>query len=243
MTDSITERILPIALFGAAASSSTHPAHFMAVIESYPATDSDVLFPRIARLVQAGGVIAVPTETYYGLGVNPFDAAAVGRVLSIKGRPDGKPILILIGDQAQLQDLVTRVPPVARALMEAYWPGPMTLVLPAGARLPESVTAGTGTVGIRHTSCAALAELLRYTGPLTGTSANRSGEPPVQTATEVERTIGTLVDVIVDGGITQGGLPSTVLSVCVGLQMIREGPIDRAMIQQTLVARGFHLKL
>jgi len=118
----------------------------MAVIESYTSTDPVALFARLSRLVQAGGVIAVPTETYYGLGVNPFDAAAVGRLLSIKGRPDGKPILILIGEQAQLQDLVTSVPPVARVLMEAYWPGPLTLVLPACARLPESVTAGTGTV-------------------------------------------------------------------------------------------------
>ena len=215
----------------------------MAVIESYSVTDSDVLFPRIARLVQAGGVLAIPTETYYGLGANPFDGVVVARLLSIKGRPDGKPILILIGDQAQLQDLVTDVSPAAQVLMEAFWPGPLTLVFSASARLPKSVTAGTGTVGVRHTSHAALAKLLRHTGPLTGTSANRSGEPPVQTAAEVERTIGALVDVIVDGGPTQGGLPSTVLSVCDDVRMIREGPIDRAMIQQTLVARGFHLKL
>lgn len=214
----------------------------MAVIESYSATDSDVLFPRIARLVQAGGVLAIPTETYYGLGANPFDGAAVARLLSIKGRPDGKPILILIGDQAQFQDLVAEVSPAAQVLMEAFWPGPLTLVFSAGPRLPTAITAGTGTVGVRHTSHAALAELLRHTGPLTGTSANRSGESPVQTAAEVERTIGTIVDVIVDGGPTQGGLPSTVLSVCDGVRMIREGPIDRAMIQQALVARGFHLK-
>lgn len=215
----------------------------MADIESYAATDSGVLFPRMARLVQAGGVLAIPTETYYGLGANPFDGAAVARLLSIKGRPDGKPILILIGDQAQLPDLVTDVSPAARVLVEAFWPGPLTLVFSASARLPQSVTAGTGTVGVRHTSHAALAELLRHTGPLTGTSANRSGEPPVQTAAEVERTLGAMVDVIVDSGPTQGGLPSTVLSVCGGVRIIREGPIDRAMIQQALVARGFHLKL
>ena len=215
----------------------------MAVIESYSATESDVLFPRMARLVQAGGVLAVPTETFYGLGANPFDGAAVARLLSIKGRPDGKPILILIGDQAQLQDLVTDVSPEAQVLMEAFWPGPLTLVFSASTRLPSFVTAGTGTVGVRHTSHAALAELLRHTGPLTGTSANRSGEPPVQTADEVERTIGAMVDAIIDSGPTQGGLPSTVLSVCDGVRMIREGPINRAMIQQALEARGFHLKL
>lgn len=215
----------------------------MAVIELYSATDSDVLFPRIARLVQTGGVLAIPTETYYGLGANPFDGAAVARLLSIKGRPDGKPILILIGEQAQLQDLVADVSPAAQVLMEAFWPGPLTLVFSASTTLPGSVTAGTGTVGVRYTSHAALAELLRHTGPLTGTSANRSGESPVQTAAEVERTIGSMVDVIVDGGPTQGGLPSTVLGVYDGVRMIREGPIDRAMIRQALVARGFHLKL
>ncbi len=214
----------------------------MAVIESYPSSDPLAFFAGITRKVQSGEVIAVPTETYYGLGVNPFDEAAVGRLLTIKGRPDGKPILILIGEQGQLQDLVTSVPEVARVLMAAYWPGPLTLVLPAGAKLPVAVTAGTGTVGVRRTSCGALAELLRHTGPLTGTSANRSGEPPVRTAAAVEQTIGSVVDVIVDGGTTPGGLASTVVDVCDGVRMIREGPIDRQMLQRTLAAGGFHLK-
>ena len=214
----------------------------MAVIELYPSVDPHAFFDGITRKVQSGAVVAIPTETYYGLGVNPFDAAAVGRLLAIKGRPDGKPILILIGEQGQLQDLVARVPPVARVLMEAYWPGPLTLVLPAGATIPVSVTAGTGTVGVRLTSCGALAELLRHTGPLTGTSANRSGEPPVRTAAAVEQTLSAMVDVIVDGGTTPGGLASTVLDVCDGVRMVREGPIDRQMLQRTLTARGFHLK-
>ena len=214
----------------------------MAVIESYTPSDSVALSARIAPVVLAGGVIAIPTETYYGLGVNPFDSAAVARVQSIKGRPDSKPILILIGDHAQLQDLVTDVSSAAQVLMEVYWPGPLTLVFPADARLSESVTAGTGTVGVRHTSCAALAELLRRIGPLTGTSANRSGELPIQTAAEVERVFGDVLDVIIDAGTMPGGLPSTVVDVCDDVRMIREGPIDREMIQRTLAARGFHLK-
>lgn len=214
----------------------------MAVIASYTSTDPVELASRIARLVQDGRVIAVPTETYYGLGVNPFDGAAVARLRSIKGRSDGKPILILIGTQAQLQDLVTEVSPAAQALMEAFWPGPLTLVFPASSRLPEAVTSGTGTVGVRRTSCEALAAMLSRIGPLTGTSANRSGEPPVQTAKEVERALGAVVDVILDGGSTRGGLASTVVGVCDGVEMIREGPIGREMIQRTLAARGFHLK-
>ena len=112
----------------------------------------------------------------------------------------------------------------------------------SGAKLPVSGTAGTGTVGVRHASCGPLAELLRHTGPLRGTSANRSGEPPVRTAAAVEQTLGGMVDVIVDGGTTPGGLASTVLDVCDGVRMVREGPIDRQMLEQTLTARGFHLK-
>lgn len=214
----------------------------MAVIESYSSTDTVPLFARIASLVQAGRVIAIPTETYYGLGVNPFDAAAVARLLSMKGRPDGKPLLILIGDQTQLHELVTDVSPAARLLMESFWPGPLTLVFPASPRLPETITAGTGTVGVRHTSRPALAAILQHVGALTGTSANRSGEPPVRTAEEVQRILGDAVDVIIDDGTTPGGLPSTVVSVCDGVQLVREGPVDRDRIQRVLTARGFHLK-
>ncbi|MEQ1795715.1 MAG: L-threonylcarbamoyladenylate synthase [Nitrospira sp.] len=214
----------------------------MAVIESYSSTDSSLLIARLAPMVRSGKVIAIPTETYYGLGVNPFDVAAVARLTSIKGRPDGKPILILIGDRAQLAELVTDVSPAAQVLMETYWPGPLTLVFSSNTKIPHAVTAGTGTVGVRQTSCATLAELLRQIGPLTGTSANRSGEPPAQTALEVERTLGSLIDRIVDAGPAPGGLPSTVVRVCDGVEMIREGPIDRESIQQTLAARGFHLK-
>lgn len=240
--DIISERTSLIVRFGATASRSTHPPFFMAVIESYTSSDSGALSARIASVVQAGGVIALPTETYYGLGVNPFDGAAVARVQFIKGRPDGKPVLILIGDHTQLQDLVTDVSTAARVLMAAYWPGPLTLVFPANARIPQAVTAGTGTVGVRHTSCAALVAVLRQVGPLTGTSANRSGESPAQTAAEVEQTFGDVVDVILDAGTTAGGLPSTVVTVCDGVRIIREGPIDRESIQRTLGARGFHLK-
>lgn len=214
----------------------------MAVIEPYPSAEPAVLYAKIAGLLREEGVIAVPTETYYGLGVNPFDSAAVARLHRVKGRPDGKPILILIGELAQLGRLVAGVPPAARVLMERFWPGPLTMVFPANATLSHDVTAGTGTVGVRLTSCGPLAEILRQVGPLTGTSANRSGEPPVRTAADVDRTLGDRIDLIVDGGSTPGGLPSTVVSVCHGVELVRAGALERMMIQHALEAQGFHLK-
>jgi len=214
----------------------------MAIITPYRATDLGSLRASLSEVLRTGGIIAIPTETYYGLGANPFDAAAIDRLLAIKGRPDGKPILVLIGDRAQLDGLVDHVPPVAKALMETYWPGPLTIVFPANHRLPNNLTAGTGTVGVRLTSCGPLADLLRLIGPLTGTSANRSGAPPVQTAQDVNRALGNDVALIVDSGITPGAPPSTVVSVCDGVTMLREGAIGPLDIEKTLTAQGLHLK-
>ncbi len=214
----------------------------MAIIEPYCVTQLDSLSASLSGVLRAGGVVAIPTETYYGLGVNPFDAVAIDRLIAIKGRPDGKPILVLIGDRAQLDGLVTHIPPAAQALMEAFWPGPLTLVFPASKRLPDNLTAGTGTVGVRLTSCPPLATLLRQIGPLTGTSANRSGASPICTAQDVDQFLGNDVAVIVDGGATPGGLPSSVVTVCDGVALLREGAIDRSQIQAALRAHGLHLK-
>lgn len=214
----------------------------MAIITPYRATEVDSLSASLSEVLRTGGVVAIPTETYYGLGANPFDAAAIDRLLAIKGRLDGKPILVLIGDRAQLDGLVDHVPPAAKALMEAYWPGPLTIVFPASPRLPNNLTAGTGTVGVRLTSCGLLAGLLRRIGPLTGTSANRSGAPPVQTAQDVNLSLGSDVALIVDAGSTPGGPPSTVVSVCDGVTMLREGAISHSQIQHTLTAQGLRLQ-
>ena len=106
----------------------------------------------ITRLVRGHGVLAMPTESYYALGASPFDAGAVQRVCDIKGRSQDNPILVLIGDRRQLTGLVADVPPAAEALMQHFWPGPLTLVLPAVSHLPRVLTAGTGTVGVRLSS-------------------------------------------------------------------------------------------
>ena len=132
----------------------------MAIIESWGTGDPAGLCDRLLRVRQRGGVIAFPTETYYALSVDPFNAEGVARVQAIKGRPDGKPLLILIGERAQLTELVAEVPAAGQALMDAFWPGPLTIVFPADPRLPDGVTAGTGTVGVRQSAWPALAPIL-----------------------------------------------------------------------------------
>jgi len=183
----------------------------------------------------------VPTETFYGLGVNPFDEHAVDRLLQLKGRTDGKPILVLIGQRAQLPSLVRRISSVANLLMDAFWPGPLTIVFPVGNSLPHNLTAGTGTVGVRLSSCRPLAELLTICGPLTGTSANRVGGSPAREAHQVQDAMGKDVDLIIDAGPTPGGLPSTVVDARRTVRLIREGAITRQMLQNVLQTRGMSL--
>jgi L-threonylcarbamoyladenylate synthase len=213
----------------------------MTVIERYHPAEFSILCAHAGMILRRGGIVAIPTETYYGLGVNPFNPAALGRLATIKGRADGKPILLLIGAREQLSDLVDHIPPAAEALMEAFWPGPLTIVFPARTGIHELVTAGTGTVGVRWTSLAALADMLQVVGPLTGTSANRAGELPARTAQEVQRALGDEIDLIIDAGTMPGGLPSTVIHVQGQAQIVREGAIARASIRRTLDKRGFFL--
>ncbi|MCP9439566.1 MAG: L-threonylcarbamoyladenylate synthase [Nitrospira sp.] len=195
-------------------------------------------YPRLARTVaetiEQGGVVGFPTETYYGLGVNPFNSTAVGRLAQIKGRPDHKPILVLIGTMDHLSLLTESVPPTAALLMDVFWPGPLTILFPAKPSLPSALTAGTGMVGVRLTSCSPLQNILKYVGPLTGTSANRSGDLPATTAAEVVKTLGSEIDLVIDGGTTPGGAPSTVVDVRETIQIIREGAVTRAMLQTAL---------
>lgn len=176
----------------------------------------------------------MPTETYYGLGTSPFDAGAVDRLLQVKNREYGKPILVLIGDVNQLPLVVADMPRVGHILAEAFWPGALTILLPAHPALPRHLTGGSGWVGVRLSSCSSLTELLKQTGPVTGTSANRSGSPPLTTAEQVQRELGLEIDMILDAGRTPGGLPSTVVDVREPVRLVREGAIPRQTIRNVL---------
>jgi L-threonylcarbamoyladenylate synthase len=213
----------------------------MAPIESYSPSTVERLSRQVASVLQRSGLVAIPTETFYGLGVNPFDARAVDRLRAVKGREDAKPILVLVASINDLSAFVEQVPPAASLLIEGFWPGPLTILFPARASLPHALTAGTGLVGMRVRSCRPLCELLAHVGPLTGTSANRAGAAPARTAEAVQQALGDAVDLIVDAGPTPGGLPSTVVDTHNSLRIVREGAIERSVIEARLHQRGFSL--
>jgi L-threonylcarbamoyladenylate synthase len=213
----------------------------MARVLSLELDSSNRVFEEAARVLRRSGVIAMPTETFYALGASTSNEVAIRRVCAMKGRPQGKPILALIADRTQLTALVNEVTSAATTLMERFWPGPLTLIFSASPLLPEVLTAGTGSVGVRQPAHAGLASLLRQVGPLTGTSANRSGDPPARTAEEVQTTLGSEVDLILDGGSTRGGLPSTIVDTVSPIRLLREGPISRQQIETVLSMAGMAL--
>lgn len=213
----------------------------MATIERYGPATVSALADGVRRVLGKGGLIALPTESFYGLAVAPSDEQALARLWQIKGRSKGKPILVLIGDLSQVRPLVQSIPPAATILMKAFWPGPLTIVFPSAIGLSDAVTAGTGSVGIRLSAWQPLCDLLHRVGPVTGTSANREGMPPPTTAEEVRSSLGDALDLIVDAGPTPGGRPSTVIDVRGSIRIIRDGAIDRNAIIARLVAHGLCL--
>jgi L-threonylcarbamoyladenylate synthase len=212
----------------------------MATIEHYVASTLPVLAERVCRVLGESGLVALPTESFYGLAVAPCDEQALARLRQDKGRSGVKPILVLIGAGSQLGPFVRSIPPAATVLMNAFWPGPLTIVFPAAVGLSAAVTAGTGSVGIRFSAWQPLVDLLRRVGPVTGTSANREGKPPPRTAEEVQHSLGDALDLIIDAGPTTGGRPSTVIDVQGPIRIIRDGAIGRGTIAAQLAAHGLY---
>jgi L-threonylcarbamoyladenylate synthase len=177
-------------------------------------------------VLRAGGAVAFPTETFYGLAAAALDPASVKRIFALKGRPDSKPLLVLV-DSVAMAETVAHVGEPARALMKRYWPGALTLVLPARAIVPADVTAGTGTLGVRVSSHPIAYGLVRTLGePVTAPSANPSGREPPTTARAVVAYFGDGLDLVLDGGPTAGGAPSTVLDMTVDPPaIIRQGAV------------------
>jgi L-threonylcarbamoyladenylate synthase len=180
-----------------------------------------------AAVLRRGGVIAYPTETFYGLGALARDGEAVARLVRAKDRADGKPLPLLGADLAQLEQ-VADLSPLARRLAAAFWPGPLTLVLPARPGLHPAITGQTGTVGVRVTSGAVAAALASAAGgALVATSANPPGGPPPTTAAGIEAGLRDRVDFVLDGGTTPGGAPSTVVAVAgARLTLLRPGAVE-----------------
>jgi L-threonylcarbamoyladenylate synthase len=213
----------------------------MALVLPFIDKTCDAVFPEVQRVLSAQGLIALPTETYYGLAVRPTDGGAVRRLIEVKGRPTDKPILVLIGARDQLSTLVESIPPAAAMLMDLFWPGPLTIVFPAAPGLSPLLTAGTATIGVRWSPLATLQRLLMETGPLTGTSANRSSEPPLDHAEAVQQTLGPLLDLILDGGRTPGGAASTIIDAREQPRLLRAGVLSPDRLRAALEQQGYTL--
>jgi L-threonylcarbamoyladenylate synthase len=189
---------------------------------------------KASEAISKGGVIAFRTDTFYGLGADPFNPLAVARVRELKGREDDKPILLLISDHAQVERLIVNRSKSFTRAVEKFWPGPLTVIGSAVATLPEEVTAGTGTVGVRLPAVEQVRELVRECGGiLTATSANPSGSEPARSAQEVAGYFSSGIDLIVDGGEVGVTEPSTVLDALASPpRVVREGAIKRSVIEQ-----------
>ncbi|MEX5218623.1 MAG: L-threonylcarbamoyladenylate synthase [Nitrospira sp.] len=201
----------------------------------------ETTYSAIATHLIAGGVMAIPTESSYALAASPFHLEALHSVVRIKGRADDKPLLVLIGEVDQMRLLVETVPPAAEVLMRSFWPGPLTLVLPARLFLSRLLTAGSGSVGVRLPAYPLLRRLLVRVGPLTGTSANRSGQSALCTADEVSAILRDDIQMILDAGSTPGGMPSTIIDARAPVRMIREGAVSRAAVASVLHRAGCEL--
>ena len=186
-----------------------------------------------ADVLLAGGVVAFPTETFYGLAVDVRNDAAIERLFSAKKRSASSPVLILIDALESLDQYVDNIPKIARGLIKEFWPGGLTLVFNAGPTISPLLTAGTQKIGIRlssHPVATALA--LAIEAPISGTSANLSGQPACRNAHDVLESFGKGVDLILDGGETAGEMGSTVLDVNEQpLQVLREGVISRKQLE------------
>lgn len=193
-------------------------------------------FERCRSVIGSGGVIAYPTDTFYGLGADPRDPGAVKRLFEIKGRPAGQPILLLLHDKNAVRGWTQEVTDEAEALMDAFWPGPLTLVFTALPAVLQELTGGTGRIGLRVPGSDVTRRLLFALGTaLTGTSANRSGGPDLQRAADVAAMLGDAVDLILDAGMTPGGKASTVVDVSArGLTMVREGTVSEQALRDAM---------
>ncbi|MBE3118230.1 MAG: threonylcarbamoyl-AMP synthase [Candidatus Atribacteria bacterium] len=186
--------------------------------------------PRALEILQLGGLVAFPTDTVYGVGALAFDGAAVESIYAAKDRSVEKAIPVLIGDADDLAKVSAEVPEIALKLAARFWPGPLTLVMPKHPKLPEAVSAAP-TVGVRLPDHPVARALLRLAGPMAVTSANLSGQPSPSTAQEVFAQLGGRIALILDGGKTPGGVPSTVVD-CIGVepQVLRAGAIPKSEI-------------
>lgn len=197
--------------------------------EVLPTSDPSALRHAV-DVLHYGGLVAFPTDTVYGVGALAFHREAVMRLYTVKGRSTDKAIAVLVGREADLAQVASELTPAARRLVEKFWPGSITLVVPKHPKLPEAVS-GLPTVGVRMPNHEFARRLLTQTGPMAVTSANRSGEPNALTAADVLAQLAGRIELVLDGGRVPGGVPSTVVDCTAAVpRVLRDGPITAADI-------------
>ncbi len=211
------------------------------ILRVNPRNPERALIAKAAAILGKGGVLAFPTETVYGLGANAFDKNAAARIFRAKGRPEQKPLIILIASIRDLRKVARKVPPAAKKLISRFWPGPLTIIFKKRANIPMVVSGGLDTVGVRLSPHPISIALVRAAGfPITAPSANRSGGKNHRTASGVIRDLGGApeIDLIVDGGKTPLAKPSTLVDVTKNPpRILREGAISAKKIAQALRSR------
>lgn len=192
---------------------------------------------RVRDIFKKGGIIAYPTETFYGLGVDPFNESAVNKLFKLKGRGFDKPISILVKDKNMLLAVVEEIPPAAEKLIKKFWSGPLTIIFKAKKTVPSAITGNTGKIAVRISGNPITQKLLEIIdSPITTTSANPSGKKSPVTAKEVKDYFGDKIDLIIDGGLLFGKLGSTIVDVTEEeLKVIREGEIPVQTIFEAIM--------
>ena len=193
-------------------------------------TSRQAALERALEILSQGGLVAFPTDTVYGLGALITDEAAIEQLFMVKGRDAGKAIAVLIGNPENMEQVAREMNPVAQRLADRFWPGPLTIVVPSRPGLPENLSP-LPTIGVRMPNHPDALKLLRRAGPLAVTSANLSGQPSTTTGAEVVEQLDERIPLILDGGRTPGGQPSTVVD-CTGpeIKILRPGPIPEEQL-------------
>ena len=197
-------------------------------------TNEPEAFSRAERILKRSQLVAFPTDTVYGLGALAFDSQAIERLYAVKGRDSSKAIAVLIGDISFLTQVTSEIRETANRLAEHFWPGALTLVIPRSSTLP-AILSPSNNIGVRIPDHPFALELLKRVGPLAVSSANLSGKPSTITAQEVFEQLNGLIPLIIDGGRTPGGTPSTVVD-CTGpeLSILRQGSLTKSQLLSTI---------
>ncbi|NLG82033.1 MAG: threonylcarbamoyl-AMP synthase [Bacilli bacterium] len=184
---------------------------------------------------QETDIIAFPTDTVYGIGASPFNLTAINKIYQSKHRPQNKPLPILCANLEQIKQVTLNIPPQMEVLIKTFLPGALTVVLPKNRIIPDYVTSGLPTIGVRIPNHPIALEILQAIGPLATTSANISGSSSLNNAEDVINVLGDKIDIIINGGLTDIGIPSTVVTMEDGeIKILREGIITKEMILKAL---------